>query len=277
MHCVQRKATEQNSLGRAKYLKAVLERHDHHGSRDPSADCEKILKRVTAAGVSLPPGARILDLGCGLGRHAIYLAEKGFDSYGVDRNPDFIEVGATEAARRGIAVKLTTALAEELPYPDRWFDLCIANSMLEHVEDWKATLAQASRVLKPGGAVYISTANIVSPFQHEVRYMPFFPYLPGPVKRLVLRVIVDKAPALVHHSLTPAKNWFLPSGLRRHLVRKLGFARCYDLLDLLHVVEPPPRYRRLKPLLSWGARLPPVLRDVLYVGANGLVLLGIKP
>jgi ubiquinone/menaquinone biosynthesis C-methylase UbiE len=108
--------------------------------------------------MSLHPGDRVLDLGCGEGRHVIsaYLAAN-VQSVGVDlclddlrttraKYLDFAEPGNPD---KSFALSSANALA--LPFADDSFDKVICSEVLEHIPDYRAALAEIERVLKPGG------------------------------------------------------------------------------------------------------------------------------
>jgi tellurite methyltransferase len=66
---------------------------------------------------------RVLDLGCGVGRHALLLAEHGFDVEAIDGSLAGLAVARETAAARGLPVSLHQGLADALPFPDAGFDL----------------------------------------------------------------------------------------------------------------------------------------------------------
>ncbi|MEP5765460.1 MAG: class I SAM-dependent methyltransferase [Halieaceae bacterium] len=106
----------------------------------------------------LAPGDRVLDLGCGEGRHVISaFLEQQVDAVGVDLCLDdlrttrekFEEFAA--AADTGSSFALSSANALALPFADDSFDKVICSEVLEHIPDYRAALAEIDRVLKPGG------------------------------------------------------------------------------------------------------------------------------
>ncbi|MDX2647158.1 class I SAM-dependent methyltransferase [Streptomyces sp. NBC_00510] len=112
----------------------------------------------------LAPGDRVLDLGCGAGRHAFECYRRGANVVALDRNGDEIrEVAKWFAAMKeaGEAPAGATATAMEgdalsLPFPDDSFDRVIISEVMEHIPDDKGVLAEMVRVLKPGGLIAIT-------------------------------------------------------------------------------------------------------------------------
>ena len=82
--------------------------------------------RDQASLISITPDSRVLDVGCGTGGPARYLADKfGCRVEGVDLTPEFVEVGQELTRRCGLSdlVALRVGNALELPYPDGRFDV----------------------------------------------------------------------------------------------------------------------------------------------------------
>jgi 2-polyprenyl-6-hydroxyphenyl methylase/3-demethylubiquinone-9 3-methyltransferase len=103
----------------------------------------------------LPPppagGGRLLDVACGGGLLAPFLAGTGYQHVGIDRSPSAISL----AAQHG--VRAARADAGRLPFRDALFDVVVAGEILEHVPDFRAVLAESCRVLRPGGTLIIDT------------------------------------------------------------------------------------------------------------------------
>lgn len=102
-------------------------------------------------------GKRILDLACGDGWISLSLGKSGAEVYGCDISPKLIEVGTRFARANHLdgQVKFDSKVAEEIDYPNDFFDLVIMHAALHHC-DIERTSQQVWRVLKPGGkAVFI--------------------------------------------------------------------------------------------------------------------------
>ncbi len=102
---------------------------------------------------------RILELGCGGGLMAEEYARRGAFTVGIDRSFPSLRVARHHAAAEGITIEYVATLAEELPFPDGAFDAVVTADTLEHVEGVERVIAEAARVLKPGGCFVYDTVN----------------------------------------------------------------------------------------------------------------------
>lgn len=110
------------------------------------------------------PGDRVLDMGCGGGRHAFALYRRGADVVALDRSAaDLREVEAMFAAMRAAGEVPAAARARTvrgdayaLPFPDASFDRVVAAEVLEHLPDDERAMAELTRVLRPGGSIAVT-------------------------------------------------------------------------------------------------------------------------
>lgn len=131
-------------------------------------------------------GARILDVGCGVGMYVRHLGIYSDQVYGVDVDPEKVE----EASKT--LPNIEVAAAESLPFDDGFFDVVLLHEVLEHVDDDLRSVAEAWRVLAPGGRIVVFVPNRLYAFEtHGVywrgRYregnVPLVNYLPDALRR----------------------------------------------------------------------------------------------
>ncbi|HEX2187741.1 MAG TPA: class I SAM-dependent methyltransferase [Longimicrobiaceae bacterium] len=115
----------------------------------------------------LVPGTRVLDAGCGRGRNLLYLLRAGFEVWGVDRDAAAVEEvrRLAAAAVPGLpADRFRVEPVERTTFPDGWFDAVLSSAVLHFARDtahWEAMLAEAWRVLRPGGLFFARLATDV--------------------------------------------------------------------------------------------------------------------
>ncbi|EEP72061.1 methyltransferase [Micromonospora sp. ATCC 39149] len=99
------------------------------------------------------PHALLVDLGCGAGLLAPHLAGKGYRHVGVDLTRSAL----AQAAEHGVTPVNGDATA--VPLADGCADVVAAGELLEHVPDWRRAVAEACRLLRPGGLLVLDTLN----------------------------------------------------------------------------------------------------------------------
>lgn len=154
-------------------------------------------------------GMRILDVGCGLGTYVKKLRAFSDDVYGVDIDADKVTQAQLELPN------IYQAPAEQLPFPDGYFDVVLLHEVIEHVSDDRCAVREAYRVAKVGGRVIIFAPNRWFPFETHGVY--------------------DWA-GKYHFGNIPLVN-YLPSRLRNRLcphVRTYTASQLLCLLDSLH-------------------------------------------
>ncbi len=117
--------------------------------------------------LDLQPGHRLLDLGCGGGRHAFEAMRRGAAVTALDAS--FTELQAVRATSGGMldAAEITddslagavTGDALCLPFPDGAFDRIIASEVLEHIWEDERAISELWRVLAPGGRLAVTVPN----------------------------------------------------------------------------------------------------------------------
>ena len=120
----------------------------------PQEDILKIAKLFKKRGIK-----RVLDLGCGSGRHLIYLAKRGFNVYGIDIAPEGIKIAKVWLKREGLRANLRVgSVYKKLPYKGNFFDAIISTQVIHHarIKNIRKAIKEIERILKPGGLIFIT-------------------------------------------------------------------------------------------------------------------------
>jgi ubiquinone/menaquinone biosynthesis C-methylase UbiE len=160
-------------------------------------------------------GLRILDLGCGKGRFARALSEKGARVVGMDLSSAMLA--------ESTCVDRVRATARRLPFRAGSFDAVVAVEVLEHLDPRSrgVVLEEARRVLRPGGALAIVDKNVAS--LNAAR-----PWLPS----VAVKRIDEHRGRWMYPRGGPVREcWFWPAGLRAELRRSFEDVRIVHLLS----------------------------------------------
>jgi tellurite methyltransferase len=115
----------------------------------------------------VPPGARILDAGCGAGRNLVYLLREGYEVFGVDADSQAVEQVRRLAATLAPAIPGSNFRAEaieEMSFPNAFADVAISSAVLHFARDedhFQAMVRGTWRVLKPGGLLFCRLASSI--------------------------------------------------------------------------------------------------------------------
>ncbi|MFL6156177.1 MAG: class I SAM-dependent methyltransferase [Marmoricola sp.] len=114
--------------------------------------------------LGLRPGDRVIDMGCGAGRHAFEMYRLGADVVAFDQDADELagvleRFGAMKEAGEvpvGAAADIKEGTALQLPFADGEFDRVVCSEVLEHIWDDVTAISELIRVLRPGGTMAIT-------------------------------------------------------------------------------------------------------------------------
>lgn len=177
----------------------------------------------------LQAGSRLLEIGCGAGNLLLQASVRGSYPVALDlamQSLAFVRSRLEEArsgpeAPSGFAC--TQAIGELLPLADRSFDCVLLSEVIEHLEAPKVSISEASRVLRPGGRLLVTTPN----------YQSLWPMMEWTVD------LLNMAPKMAGEQHI---SRFQPASLRRILVESgLGieyFGTIYSLSPFLSLVSP---------------------------------------
>jgi SAM-dependent methyltransferase len=138
------------------FVNPNFESGGYHGYKDYLADREEIEEkfgRVLERAEKVAPPGRLLDVGAGPGVLLAAGSARGWDGVGVDLNPWAVRT----AAQLGLDVRQGTIA--DGGFAEEEFDLVTIMDVLEHVTDPEAMIAEAGRVVRPGGAVAVLTPD----------------------------------------------------------------------------------------------------------------------
>ncbi|WP_040950012.1 class I SAM-dependent methyltransferase [Gorillibacterium massiliense] len=101
----------------------------------------------------LPKGSHVLEVGCGAGRTACFLARQGYQVTAVDQSADMLEKAQRRAAKAGLDIRFLKADAESLPFDNESFDMVFVESVTVFTKA-DISLGEYWRVLKKDGRLY---------------------------------------------------------------------------------------------------------------------------
>ena len=230
------------------------------------------IRRRLSRQIDLPAGARVLDVGAALGLYVVAWKRAGFDAIGVEPWAEAVEASRGIEAETGVPFEMVRGPAEELPIAEESIDLVVATSVLEHVDDPGRAVAEAYRVLRPGGGFYFYTTSALCPRQAEIRLFPAFPWYPPGLQKRIMRWAAESHPWLVHGTAAPAYHWFRPKGVET-LLRRAGFGRIVERWEM----RLPDEDSGVRGRLAEAARSRRSARFALNLAIEDSAYLAVKP
>ncbi|MEW6558107.1 MAG: class I SAM-dependent methyltransferase [Elusimicrobiota bacterium] len=108
---------------------------------------------------------KILDLGCGSGRHVIYFTKRGFDVYGIDISKEGLNITKSWLKKEKLKANLKIgSVYEKLPYQNNFFDAIISVQVIHHarIKTIRKAIREIERILKPNGLIFITVRKRMS-------------------------------------------------------------------------------------------------------------------
>jgi SAM-dependent methyltransferase len=210
----------------------------HFKTEVPSSD---VRLRSAVAVLAPGPGRRLLDLGCGKGRFAVHLRDRGAEVVGLDLSAAMLAgAGGLDRVRGS---------ARRLPFAAASFDGVLAVEVLQHVapRGLDAVLAELRRVVRPGGTVAIIDKNAGALNARR-------PWLPS----LVVKGIDQRRGRWMYPPDAPVRErWFWPGSLKGRLRRWFVAVRVEHLLSPEEAGRWPfERIPATRQMALWMARAP---------------------
>ncbi|HEX8263165.1 MAG TPA: class I SAM-dependent methyltransferase [Allosphingosinicella sp.] len=234
------------------------------------ADTLEIIERL----VDLPETSKsVAIVGCGpLPASLKAIQGLGYDAVGVEPVPGFVATAREFLGESGAQV--VEGAAEKLPFEDESLAVVLLESVLEHVDSPSKSLAEAYRVLAPGGVAFIETSNRrrFHPLGKNGEYnLPFYNFYPKTVKEAIVHHHLHFNPKLANYSTRPAVHWFTYADLCAR-GREAGFHRFYARFDGWDTDDPSAGSRLRRAILRM-IKYSPFFRTLALLQYGGAVFM----
>ena len=133
----------------------------------------------------VPRRCALIDVGCGRGDTVAWLCAQGWDAYGIDISPEYIERGREYLAREGANPERLQLLNDDFtyPFPDSMFYVVLSDQVIEHVADLDLFASEVARISAPGACGLHNFPARWRPIETHL-LSPFVHWLPkGPLRR----------------------------------------------------------------------------------------------
>lgn len=138
-----------------------------HSIWDHSAPSSELIGYIL--GARPPARSRVLDLGCGTGTDAVFLATRNYEVHGLDFSPEALRLAERRARESGVVVHWHECSALDTPFDAGYFDLITDRGCCHHIGGplRRQYANEVARILKPGGVLFLRGCRVADD--------PFFP------------------------------------------------------------------------------------------------------
>jgi 2-polyprenyl-3-methyl-5-hydroxy-6-metoxy-1,4-benzoquinol methylase len=188
--------------------------------------CENFLRAIQAY-KTLGPDTEVLEVGTGTGWFPLLCAQRGLRCKGLEISPQLIALAKEIGRRHGIEPDIELGNLEDYRLPDEKYDVVLASSVFEHVEDWRTGIKKLWRTLKPGGLLYFESTNKFSFTSGEYAGIPLYGWLPNSWRYSFRKAVHGKDIMKLGIDF----HQFTHQCLREEFMRA-GFSRVLDRIDV---------------------------------------------
>ncbi|HYZ73343.1 MAG TPA: class I SAM-dependent methyltransferase [Chthoniobacterales bacterium] len=175
----------------------------------------------------LTPETEILEVGTGSGWFPILCQLRGLRCKGLEISPQLIDMAKEIGRQQGVVPDIELGNLEDYQLPDNYYDVVMASSIFEHVEDWQTGIHKVYKTLKPGGLLYFESTNKFSFTSGEFKLIPLYGWLPNWL-RYSLRKMIQGRDIM---KLGIDFHQFTHRCLRNQF-EKVGFSRILDRIEI---------------------------------------------
>mgnify|MGYP001347229686 CR=1 FL=1 len=161
----------------------------------------------------IPTNGRLIDVGCGTGNGLLVFHERfGISGTGVDVSSGMLEIARAKLRARELPIEVHQINGESLPCDDDIYDAGISFEVLEHTPRPALLLSELARVVKPGGAVVVSTPNTLWEPIHWLAAKTGLHHSEGPHRDVSRREILEDLQAAGLRVLEERTTVLVPAG-----------------------------------------------------------------
>lgn len=200
-------------------------------------DFERVLKGLRRFG-TVDQTTKILEVGTGTGWFTTLCTLRGIECKGIDISPQFVKFAGELARKNGVEAEFETVNIEKADLGHEIYDFVVADSVFEHVQDWRSALHSVHRALKPGGAFLFVSTNKWCLKSGEFSF-PLYGWFPDKLRYRIRQHY--HGPDIM--SLGIDFNQFRFGQLRREF-REIGFTGVYDRVERSEPEDIPSPRRR---------------------------------